>query len=55
MSKRNIKTKQEEGQEKIKNLLSIDEAKTEIINEIVSKVEEIVSEESALDEDLTES
>ena len=54
MSKRRNEIKQDADKaEKIKKSLSVEEAKTEIINELVDKTGELVSEE-AFDEDSTD-
>ena len=52
MSKRELETSQsDENTNKIKKSLSVDKAKTEIINELVEKIREFVSDQDEIYED----
>lgn len=52
MSKRELETSQsDENTNKIKKSLSVDKAKTEIINELVQKIREFVSDQDEIYED----
>ena len=52
MSKRELETSQsDENTNKIKQSLSVDKAKTEIINELVEKIREFVSDQDEIYED----
>lgn len=52
MSKRELETSQSgENTNKIKKSLSVDKAKTEIINELVQKIREFVSDQDEIYED----
>lgn len=52
MSKRELETRQsDENTNKIKKSLSVDKAKTEIINELVQKIREFVSDQDEIYED----
>ena len=49
MSKRELETSQsDENTNKIKKSLSVDKAKTEIINELVQKIREFVSDQDEI-------
>ena len=52
MSKRELETSQsDENTNKIKKSLSVDKAKTEIINELVQKIRDFVSDQDEIYED----
>lgn len=52
MSKRELETSQsDENTNKIKKSLSVDKAKTEIIDELVQKIREFVSDQDEIYED----
>lgn len=52
MSKRELETSQsDENTNKIKKSLSVDKAKTEIINELVQKIRQFVSDQDEIYED----
>ena len=52
MSKRELETRQsDENTNKIKKSLSVDKAKTEIINELVQKIRQFVSDQDEIYED----